>query len=486
MKKIFYSKKMAMLISGFAIFLFVGAGLIVRANKTNGKTIHIPKPNLMGWSQLSQIRAKIDIANHTVMKNSDGKIYLQLDVEALNKVADAKTDHKPTDFVVVLDRSGSMSGNKKMEYAHQAIESLLNQMTKKDRITLVTFDDRIETPIEMTYVNAKNKKDLVARVREISPRGSTNLSGGLMKGINVLQKKDTLNDQAKRIILLSDGLANVGITNPSQIKAFVSKAANQDIFISTIGLGLDFNEVMMSSIADFGAGRYYFMESLGGLETILAKEFYSASQIYAKNLKLELNLPKLAKLVDASGYPFEQSGHKYVVKAGNLYFGQKKSFFVALQVPTDEVFSEYIGKVSLDYSVNDKSNSIVLNTEERIMIGCLPEYQKKEYTASINKSLFQKVWTKYNYGQFMKDSSRSISRGDKSTAIKTLGQYRKKLKVAYEAAPSSELKKQIDDLDEEEAKINDAFEGSDQGVKQRKLSKGYHYSGGNIQRQSKK
>ncbi|QQR81703.1 MAG: VWA domain-containing protein [Deltaproteobacteria bacterium] len=285
----------------------------------------IEKPNT--FQNVGGIKIKGSLSQTKVLQGSDGLIYLQLDMEAPER--SGRSERKPTDFVIVLDRSGSMADEKKMDYAHRAIDSLINQLQPTDRLGLVAFDSVIETPIHMSYASSGNKSRFHQIVNGIEPRGGTNLGGGLIQGITQIHESG--NGRAQRMILISDGLANEGITDESELRRIAGDAtqsfSKSALSISTVGVGIDFNEHLMASVADHGHGNYYYLEKLAMLDKVLSDEFTRASQIAASDVRVNLELSDGFTLTDASGYPYHQEGRRIIVEPGHLYSGQKKSFF---------------------------------------------------------------------------------------------------------------------------------------------------------------
>ncbi len=184
MKKIFFkqARHRAQLIAVTALVGLLTYGLVVRAAKA-------PEPQRairpLGGLQQGPIQVRPRLSQHKVVRGSDGLLYLQLDMEAPHQ--EMATEQRPlTDFVVVLDRSSSMSGAKKMDYALQAVKSLIGQMKGQDRLALVTFDNEIETVAPLTNLGAAKKAEILQKVATITPRGSTNLGGGLIRPLRGL------------------------------------------------------------------------------------------------------------------------------------------------------------------------------------------------------------------------------------------------------------------------------------------------------------
>lgn len=460
------------------------AGILIygAAGRAGKKTTEGPGPVDTGWKNAGSVSVKANLSQTKVVQGSDGLVYLQVDLQAPDIAIDG-TSRKPTDFVIVLDRSGSMDAERKMDYAKKAISSLIGQLKEGDRFALVDFDDVVETPIPLTPVGSGSKETFRSRLNGIEPRNGTNLGGGLIAGIQVIQSAGKRAGQAQRLILLSDGLANEGITDPAELGRIAERAVSGEFAISTIGVGLDFNENLMSSLADHGMGNYTFLESLTALDKVLAQEFYGASRILASGIKLQLDLTPGIEALEASGYPVEKENGKTVVRPGHLYVGQKKTVFVTLRLPTDSLYTKPLGSASVSYTVNGGLNTVSL-FGDGLKVACLPTEKKAEAVASIVPGVYKEAWTQNNYGKLMKDSADQVKSGNREGALGAIRGYRAKLSEAYAASPAPEMKKQLEELNRVESEVNDAFSGADAPEKSKRLSKSYQYQGTQQQRTS--
>ena len=175
----------------------------------------------------------------------------------------------PVNLGIVLDRSGSMAAGSKMVHAREAACFAISQLLPADRVSVTIYDDQIETIAESALV--VDKPSLVARIRGITPRGSTALHGGWTAGAEQVAQHVTW-DGLNRVLLLSDGLANVGVTDPNAIQGDVRAMAGRGVSTSAIGVGKEYNEDLLEAMAQAGDGNYYYVESSVQLSDIFQTE----------------------------------------------------------------------------------------------------------------------------------------------------------------------------------------------------------------------
>ncbi|TAK61382.1 MAG: VWA domain-containing protein [Bacteroidetes bacterium] len=299
--------------------------------------------------------------NKRCMPLRGGTVYLHLIV----KTPDIRIkERKPMNLSVVLDRSGSMADERKIDYAKAAINSLIDQLSSEDYLSIVIYDQSVDVLVPRQRV--KNKSRLKSFVNQVEPRGSTNLGGGMVEGFNQLEERVD-REYINRVILLSDGLANQGITDPSELSRIASRYRTKSISLTTMGVGLDYNENMMLGLAESGGGSYYYIESPSQLASIFEQELHGLSTMVCQNAVIELSLGKGVELVDVIGYERHKERSAWLIPLGDLYSNDERELTLELNV-TGGSGSKHVASAELQYDkrISELRNQPRLSVDIRL------------------------------------------------------------------------------------------------------------------------
>ncbi len=391
----------------------------------------------------------------------------------------------PMDIVVVLDRSPSMLAANKWPYAKTAVLALLQRLGPTDRMGLIGFDRSANVYAELTAVAPQARQRLQSLVQRMQVGSATNIGAGLKRAGDMLGREPS--KRVKKIILLSDGETNTGITDPQALAKMASGISDQHVVLSTIGMGLGFNEALMAALADHGMGHYAYLEHLDTLGDILAKDLEEARSLYAERSELDVELRDGVKLVDAAGYPIEQvnkAENRFRIKTGQLLWGAHKPLMLTIDVPTAVNGDFALGHIALHLHTGGTEKKAVVR-HEQLAYAVVEPTKKREAIASIRSDVYRKSWLKNNLGRMRKEVASWIKAGDQPKAQAAIDDYRRQLDTAEAKSGMRLVDKTVEqDVVTMEAELNEAFEGSDaqQAKKQNRLSKRMQYKSREEQR----
>ncbi len=422
------------------------------------------------------------LSRNKVLQGGQGEVSVALTINAENIVPAIEADMMPVDLVVVLDRSGSMNGQKLYD-AGQAVIHLLNRLGPQDRLSVVTYSNNVEVLFPLVQVNSTSRERLKARVQTITASGGTNLGSGLQNGIAALLAAAG-DKRQRKVILISDGLANHGITSPMQLGALAAEASEHNLAVSTVGVGYDFNEMLMTTIADHGAGNYYYLESPQDIAGVFEKEFETARSVAAGRMEIRIELKDGLKLVSAGGFPISVEGKDAVIYPGTLLAGQKRRIFLSYQVPTIEERTFSLGGIEARYLRDGRSETIVV--PEVLRIACVRDSQ--EAAAAINKAVWAEQVVTEDYGRLKERVSAALRDGKKDEALDVIEEYEHRNAVLNSSVASEKVSRNLDhDVKTLRQGVETTFSGSPAAVagKKKQYAKELQYESYQVRRDKK-
>ena len=257
----------------------------------------------------------------------------------------------PLNIALVIDRSGSMSG-RKIEAARNAAIMALDRLSSDDIVSVISYDDRIDVLVPAT--RATSLSTMKARIRGLTSRGSTAIYAGVTTGANEIRKFAS-SERVNRIILLSDGLANVGPNRPEQFASLGRELASEGIVVSTIGLGLKYNEDLMTTLAKAADGNHAFVQEPHDLQAFFAKEFDDAQNIVAQNIEIIIHCQEGVIPKRSLGRSARIEGNRIIYKLGQLIGGSQQTLLVELESNlTAPNAKAGIARISLAYRGNNE------------------------------------------------------------------------------------------------------------------------------------
>jgi Ca-activated chloride channel family protein len=228
---------------------------------------------------------------------------------------------------LVLDRSGSMSGEKLL-MARQTATYAVQQLQPDDRVSVTIYDDEVETIVPSTP--ATNKAVICARIESVQCGGSTALHAGWVEGgVQVSRYLDK--ERLNRVLLLTDGLANVGETNADRIASDVRGLAQRGVSTSALGIGEDYDEDLILAVANSGDGNYYYAETVSQLPAIFGAELQGLMATFGHKVSLGLEPQNGVEVREVMNELEQTSTGRWMLS--NLITGDSREMLVRLTVP---------------------------------------------------------------------------------------------------------------------------------------------------------
>lgn len=357
-----------------------------------------------------QIEIRSELASPIVMQNTQEKNYLKISLTG-HEFDSAK--RAPINLAIVIDRSGSMRGDRIVKAKEAAIFAI-NMLNENDTLSVVAYDNDARVIIPSTKVN--NKQKLISLIKEnIDAGGGTALFAGLSKGIYQVEKHLS-EDNVNRIILLSDGQANIGPTSVQELSELAIIAAKKNISVSTFGIGEDYNELLMSSIASYSDGNHVFVNDSLDLENVFVREFKDVMSTVAQHVKINIYLKDGVKPVRLLGRDGIIKGNQVTVTMNQIYSNQEKYILLEVEQPQGKVGEEKtIAEIDLVYD-----NLLDKKTQKE------KQSVKLAYTdnpEAVKKALRQDVVTEIEIQEVNENSVKALelyNKGDRKAAQKIL------------------------------------------------------------------
>lgn len=253
--------------------------------------------------------------------------YLRVDLSAASVPGATRA---PLNLAIVLDRSGSMAGDK-IERARASAKQLVERLGDEDRVSVVTYATDYAVDLPLTRVGDARAR-ILRVIDGIVDGGGTNISGGLESAIAELER-GAGGGAASRVVLMSDGNANQGITDPRALGDLARRARERGISVSSLGVGLDFNEDIMTILAESGGGAYHYVREAQDIAVALDAELSSMAALAARGVELSVELAPGWSVREVYGYRTEQRGSRLIIPVGDMAAQTRRQIVVRLGVP---------------------------------------------------------------------------------------------------------------------------------------------------------
>ncbi|MET0385848.1 MAG: VWA domain-containing protein [Polyangiales bacterium] len=380
------------------------------------------------------VKLNVQVDRTAVLQSSEGEVQVKVVLTAPS--AAASQLHKPTDVMVVLDVSGSMSGDK-LHYAKLALEQLIGRIAPGDRFGLMTYADDAQLVIPLGPPSRGAINRWLRQVQALETRGSTNMSAGLDLAIQQLRASAAVSGHT-RVLLLSDGHANVGDSSQAGLGARARRLMAREYVLTTMGVGDDFNEDLMTALAELGTGNFYYLSRVETIGRYFDAELRASSQTVASALELRFEPAPGTIAVDMSDYEIQRGDGFFSVRPGNLYAGQERTFWVTLKVPTDQLGARSLGRFSLVYKRDQATYRVASDVLPTLT--CTADQQHFEH--SVDRKVWEDAVINHQFQQRQLAIGRAISDGQAAEVDREVKSYESN-SVLAEKLGSSRVMDQI-------------------------------------------
>lgn len=442
------------------VFPSIGSWFAAPPNKPEVPSVVLPPDSIAYGNKMrvseNFLRFKNGHQNRFYYAGSDSFLYLYSEVTAPK--LEAVRERTPLNIALVIDRSGSMEGDK-FKYTKEAAKFVIDNLNAKDRVSIVTYETDVQVVAESQFLS--DKQHLKNLIDKLFTGGSTNLSGGMFEGYTQVEKfKST--DFVNRVLLMSDGLANQGISDSGAlVQAVATKLEATGIGLSTFGVGADFNENLMQSLAEYG-GNYYFIGSPDEIPSIFAKELNGLLLVAAQNLGLTIELPDGVVLDKVFAYRHKQEGRTIKIDFRDIFSEEKKAVLFRFKVDR-QANHTLVFKERIDFIKAAEGSSQIISDETQVEFLAEPAEYEKFY----NETVLQQIIL-FESNAFMEDAMAQIDRYDYEGAKGNLKAGRMVLERYRYITPDNEELHTQDSL-------YDAYENNVEKVKEMKEEERKNY-----------
>jgi len=397
---------------------------------------------LVGSARAKDVVCRIELDREVLPADEKQTAVIKVSLDAPRPPANAA--HPPVNLSIVLDRSGSMAGQK-LEKAKDAAIEALRRLDGDDIFSLVVYDHSVETLIPAQ--SARHVERLETKIRAIRSGGNTALFGGVSQGAAEI-RRHLGRKYVHRLILLSDGLANVGPSSPDDLERLGRALIKEDISVTTVGVGTDYNEDLMTRLSQASDGNSYFVENSRDLPRIFAAELGDVLSVVAKKVIIEIELKGGTRPIRIIGRDGRIKGSTVELGLNQLYGGQEKYALIEVEIPAgrhDETREVATARVRYENALTNQPTLVSATAAARFST------DRDVVISNVNAAVQRDVFA--NNIAIAKDQSvEFMDKGEQAAAVQNLREVQVQFK---QVAEQYNLEGMQDDLDQLEKETTD-------------------------------
>ena len=375
---------------------------------------------------------------------SAGAVTILLDITAPENPA---SDRPPATLQIVVDRSGSMAGSR-LSGAVRALLDLVDRLDPTDNFGLVTFDH--EARVEVPAGPLTDKANAKRRISALRPGGSTDLSSGLLRGIQEARRASR--DRGATLLLISDGHANQGITDHGRLAGCARSAYEHGVSTTTLGYGLGYDEELLGAIADGGTGSALFAEEPDTAGALIAGEVDNllAKTAQAASLRITPTSAAHSALVIGELPSTRLDDGTVMVELGDFHAGEQRRLLLRVEVPAvADLGPAQVASVEITYvdPASLTSHTVSLPISVNVVSGDAAAAHLSNPTVRTELAYQQAQTAK-------RKAAEALQSGDRETAAAKLDEARGRLAAQRPDAPAG----MRDDIDAQITELGDLAE----------------------------
>lgn len=320
-----------------ALAVFAAGGLILGPIGSARGAERLPPP----------VELTTSLSQSVLTPDARQTVYLRIGLKGMRSTG---RERAPMNIALVIDRSGSMEGPR-IRAARDAAKMAVDRLGPRDIVSVISYDQVVE--VEVPATRATDKQAIKDRIDRLTARGSTAIWAGMQRGADEVRKFKSP-ELVNKIILLSDGLANVGPSKPDDFVGLGRQLGRDGITVSTIGLGREYNEDLMAGLARASEGTHKFVQEPADLAQFFAREFDDAQNVVAQSIIIHIDLAPGLSPGKGLGRDAEVQAQRMTFRLSQIIAETEQSVVAAIEVPATFAAGEKsLGRIAVSLTSAD-------------------------------------------------------------------------------------------------------------------------------------